>query len=278
VGPYVSKPDRRYGDMIIEVNKALFSEYAESGRGPVYMDCRDISNEDYEYMTHWFQHEGFQSALNHFEEEGIDLRKHAIEWATYGKRGSGGSISQNRRGETSLKGLFVAGDETTRSISPAAAMGWIAGENAATFAKKAESIPLETFRDFIEEKASLLDEIRKRDLGPDWEEVNIALQQIMNDYAGSVRSETLLEAGLRHLRRLRHKAETTMIARNEHELLRAMEVINLMDVGEMIFVAASARKETRGLHVRSDYGYTDPLLDKRLVIKKVEGKPVAEWQ
>jgi succinate dehydrogenase/fumarate reductase flavoprotein subunit len=278
VGPYLTKPDRRYSDMIVEVNKALFSEYAASGRGPVYMDCRGISDEDYEYMMHWFQHEGFDALVNHVEEEGIDLRKNPIEWATYGMRGSSGSIWQNVRGETSMKGLFVAGDETTRSISPAAAFGWIAGEHAAKYAKEVGSPSLERAMVVVKEKEGFLDEIRNRDVGPDWKEVNIALQQIMNDYAGSIRSETLLEAGLNNLRRLKEKAHTTMIARNPHELSRAVEVLNLLDLGELIFITARERKETRALHRRADYPFTNPLLDRLLIVKKVDGKPVAEWR
>ena len=74
-------------------------------------------------MRHWFTHEGFDALTHHLDEKGIDLRQHAIEWATYGMRGSGGSIRQDVRGQTSLEGLYVAGDETSRSISPAAVFG-----------------------------------------------------------------------------------------------------------------------------------------------------------
>lgn len=278
VGPFLTKPDKRYSDMIVEINKALFSEYAESGRGPVYMDCRGISDEDYEYMMHWFQHEGFGALTNHLDEEGIDLRTNAIEWATYGMRGSAGSIWHNVKGETSMKGLFVAGDETTRSISPAATFGWIAGENAARYAKEVDSPSLEKVRVKVEEKESFLDEIRNREVGPDWKEVNIALQQVMSDYAGLIRSATLLDAGLTHLRRLKEKACATIIARNQHELSRALEVLNLLDLGELVFIAARQRKETRGWHVRTDYPYTNPLLDKLLVIKKIDNEPITEWR
>jgi len=130
----------------------------------------------------------------------------------------------------------------------------------------------------IEEKKSFLDDIRNRDVGPDWKEVNIALQQIMNDYAGPIRSETLLEAGLKHLRRLKERTHATMIARNPHELSRAVEVLNLLDLGELIFIAARERKETRALHVRADYPFTNPLLNRLLIVKKVDGKPVVEWR
>ena len=278
VGPYLSRPDARYSDMIIEVNKSLFSEYAQSGRGPVYMDCRGISNKDYDYMMHWFNHEGFTALSDHLSNKGIDLRKHAIEWATYGMRGSGGSIWQNVKGETSVKGLYVAGDETTRSISPAAVYGWIAGKNAAEYAGEADLPNPGKAGKILKKKKSFMDEMRSRESGPDWKEVNIAVQQVMSDYAGAVRSQTMLEAGLAHLGRLKKEAASTMIARNQHELMRALEVLNLIELGELVCVAAMARKETRGWHERKDYPYKDPLMDKSLVVKKMDGKPVTFWR
>lgn len=278
LGPFMSQPDKRYSDMIIEVNKGLFSEYAKSGRGPVYMDCRGITDEDYDYMMTWFDNEGFGAFTDHLKEKGIDLRKHPIEWATYGMRGSCGSIRQDLNGQTSLKGLYVAGDETTRSISAASTFGWIAGKHAAQWAKEVEGATTGRTKEAIKERGSFLEELRRRELGPDWKEVNIALQQIMNDYAGHVRSETMLDAGLTHLGRLKEEARSTMIARNSHESMRALEVLNLIEMGELVCIAALERKETRGQHRRTDYTYTNPLLDKSLIIKNVDGRPVTEWR
>jgi len=278
VGPYLTQPDRRYSDMIIEVNKTLFSEYAKSGRGPVYMDCRGISDEDYDYMMTWFGHEGFTALVNHLQDKGIDLKKHPIEWATYGMRGSAGSVLQNVKAETSLKGLYVAGDDTTRSISTASTFGWIAGENMAAYAKEVDLPSPKQGEELLKEKKGFLDGLRKRESGPDWKEVNITLQQLMSDYAGFVRSETMLEAGVTHVGRLKKEALSTMIAPNQHELMRALEVLNLIELGELVCIAARERRESRGWHERKDYTYTDPLQDKQLVIKKVDGKTAALWR
>jgi succinate dehydrogenase/fumarate reductase flavoprotein subunit len=278
VGPYLTKPDARYSDMIIEVNKALFSEYVQSGRGPVYMDCRGISDEDYDFMMHWMDHEGFNALLDHLKDKNIDLKKHPIEWATYGMRGSAGSIWQSLKAETSLKGLFVAGDEATRSISPAATYGWIAGKTAAEYIKGVDMPGAESAASLLAEKDAFLAELRSREDGPDWKEVNVTLQQLMSDYAGFVRTQTVLEAGLTHLRRFKKEVLDSMIVRNPHEMMRALETLNLIDLGELVCIAAMERKETRGWHERKDYPYKDPLLDKQLVVKKVEGKPVTFWR
>jgi succinate dehydrogenase/fumarate reductase flavoprotein subunit len=259
-----------------EVNKQLFSQYAKSGEGPIYMDCRGISNEDLEYMMHWLKHEGNEALINHLNEEGIDLRCNPVEFMTH-EMFSLGAIRSNAKTETSVKGLYAAGDETLGGISAAATFGWIAGENAAEYAKRAESFNSEKENTKIHEKKRLLDEIRSRRVGPDWREANIALQQVMNDYAGSVRSESLLGAGLSHIRRLKKKVGTAVTAKNQHELVRVLEIINLLDLAELVLVAANERKETRGLHFRTDYPFTDPLLDKLLVVRRENEKAVTKW-
>jgi succinate dehydrogenase/fumarate reductase flavoprotein subunit len=242
------------------------------------MDCTGISEEDYEYMMHWMGHEGNSALVPYFKEEGVDLRKNPVEFATYGMRGSGGRVWHNVRGETSLPGLFAAGDESIGSgIAEAASSGWIAGECAAGYAKEAVA-PDRDADGALNQWKELLTDIPRRTIGPDWKEVNIALQQIMSDYAGAVRSESLLAAGGRHIEKLKKKAHETMVARNQHELVRGLEVLNLLDIGELVFVTARERKETRGLHVRTDYPFTNPLLDRLLVVKKVDGQPTLEWR
>ena len=59
---------------------------------------------------------------------------------------------------------------------------------------------------------------------------------------------------------------------------RALEVLNLIELGELTFLTARERKETRGKHNRVDFPFTNPLLEKLLVVKKVDDKPVMEWR
>ena len=278
IGPYITKPDRRYGDMTAEVSSVILEDYMKSGRGPVYMDCRGLTDEDYKYMMHWLVHEGSVAVINYMKEEGIDIRRNPIEFGTYPIIPEG-KIWINEKAETSIDGLYAAGDESMGGIGPAATYGWIAGENAAKYARGKPPFEIEKARMEIEARKSLVHEIRSRKVGPDWKEANIALQQIMHDYAGNIRSEDLLQAGLNHLRRLRKKVNATMMARNQWELTRCLETLNLLDLGELVFIAADERKETRGLHKRSDYPLTNPMLEnKALFIKRVDGKPVAEWR
>lgn len=123
----------------------------------------------------------------------------------------------------------------------------------------------------------MIQNLSTREDGPDWKEVNIALQQLMQDYAGMVRSETMLTAGLSYLRRMRKKVDQTLIARNRWELTRCLETLNLMDLGELVLISANDRKESRALHHRTDYPLADPVMDgKEIVIRRENGKTVVE--
>jgi succinate dehydrogenase/fumarate reductase flavoprotein subunit len=279
VGPFVDKPDNKYGDPVVDIYQDIFVDYKKSGRGPVYMDCDGLSDEELEYMLHWLRNEGNTSLLDYLEEEGIDIRKKPIEFWTYEyELFPRGGIYYNERAETSIEGLYAAGDEFFGGISGAAVFGWIAGENAAADAKAYDDRTSNDVGGQLEENESLLVELRNRKGGPDWRETNIALQQIMWDYAGLVRSETLLEAGRQALLRLKEKANRSMMARNPHELMRCLEVLNMIEVGELTFLAARERKETRGKHIRVDYPFTNPLLEKLLVVKRTEKGPLLEWR
>ena len=277
VGPFVTEPDRRYGDAAADVWETLFDDYAKQGKGPVSMDCSGISDNDFDYMMHWMKNEGNASLLDHLAEEGMDIRRHPVEFMTYEMMFSGG-ILYKETGETSVKGLYAAGDEFFGAISCAAVFGWIAGEHAANAAGSEAPPRSAQLNESMKEKSALFTDIRNRESGAGWQEVNVALQQIMADYAGAPRSDTLLTAGLSHLRRLKQKAPSLLMARNPHELMHCIEVLNLIDLGELLLIAAAERKETRDRHVRSDYPFTNPLLDKWLIIKSSGGKPLTEWR
>jgi succinate dehydrogenase/fumarate reductase flavoprotein subunit len=179
--------------------------------------------------------------------------------------------------------LFAAGDPVGNfraDCAGAATFGWIAGKNAADRAKTIKGFKNIGKNPLVEETTDSYARMLERESGPDWKEANLALQQIMNDYAGvEVRSETLLTAGLTYLRNLKEKVRATLIADNAHTLMRSLEVQDLLDCGETVFLSALERKETRAQHRRPDFPFTNPLLqDKFLTIRKEKGKAVTAWR
>lgn len=282
VGPFVTKPDNKYGDPVVDVYQDIFMDYKKSGRGPVYMDCDGLSDEELEYMLYWLRNEGNAGFLDYLEKEGIDIRKNPIEFRSYDQElFPRGGVLYDEESSTSLEGLFAAGDEFFGGISCAAVFGWIAGENTAANAKAMDIRDLDGSKGCIEENKALFEEMRSRPVGSKsahWKEANIALQQIMTDFAGSVRSETLLNTGALALKRLKKKTRESMGASNSHELTRAVETLNLIDLGELVIATAGERKETRGKHIRSDYPFTNPMLAKLLIVKKANGNTITEWR
>jgi succinate dehydrogenase/fumarate reductase flavoprotein subunit len=284
VGPFVTRPTRELGDITADVWNSVFTDMFKSGKGPVYMDCTETAADDIEYMMWSLIHEGNTAMLDYMKKEGIDVRKHRVEFRQYepfliGSRG----IEINEKGETSVPGLYAAGDDVGNfraDLSGAATYGWIAGRNAAERAKKRKGFEKAEQADLVEERASLYAAFLEREDGAGWKEANLALQQIMQDYVGvEVRSETLMKAGRKYLGDLRKKTLESLTVRNAHELMRALETLDLMECGEVIFHTALERKETRGMHRRSDFPFTNPLLqDKFLSIRRDKGKVVTEWR
>jgi succinate dehydrogenase/fumarate reductase flavoprotein subunit len=78
---------------------------------------------------------------------------------------------------------------------------------------------------------------------------------------------------------MKEKAYREIMAKNQHELMHCLEVLNAFDVGESIFVSALERKETRDDYIRSDYPFVNPQYNNKMVIcKKVNGEAVTEWR
>lgn len=283
VGPFLDKPSRELGDITADVWPSVFTEMNKSGRGPVFMDCSQTSAGDLEYMLWGLKNEGNTAMLEYMSKEGIDLKKHMIEFTQYeiNLRGRGG-VEIDEGAETNIKGLFAAGDEVGNfngAIGGATTFGWMAGKNAAERAAKTNSFEKAEESSIVSDRRRLYSEIMIRETGPGWKEANFAVQQIMNDYAGTeVRSATLLNAGLKYLRDVKKKVYATIKAEDSHSLMRCIETQELIDIGEVIFLTALERKETRGMHKRSDYTFTNPLTDKFITIRQVDGKPVIEWR
>ena len=190
-----------------------------------------------------------------------------------------GGVHYNKKGETSLKGLYAAGDEIFGGISNAAIIGRIAGESAANYANAVKLSDGEKINPIIKEVTELGEGIRNRVVGGDWKEFNFALQETMDDYCGYIRYEALLKAGLNHIKRIKQKALSTMAAKDQWQLTRCLETLNLLDLCEIMFISALERRESRGRHFRPDYPFTNAALDRSLLtIKKVNDTLTAGWR
>jgi succinate dehydrogenase/fumarate reductase flavoprotein subunit len=61
--------------------------------------------------------------------------------------------------------------------------------------------------------------------------------------------------------------------------MRVLEVLNLLDIGEVILLAVNERKESRDKYFRLDFPFQNPLLDGKILICKMKrNKPIFEWR
>ena len=286
LGPFVTKPDIMYGDMTSDIWHSSFTDVIHNGSGPSYLDFTGLSEEGHAYMRNGLVSEGLTSQLDYMDRKGIDPRKHAIEFQQYEPHIFSRGFDIEVTGATSVPGLYAAGDTIgyfRGGIAGAAVFGSSCGVSAVEWATGHEheqfSVDDAPVRRCVEICSSFMD----RESGADWKEANLALQQIMSGYAPAapyhVRSETLLNAGLKYLGDLRRTMLDEVRTPCSHTLMRAMETLDLMDVGEIIMHGALERKESRALHQRSDYPFTNPLLaDKFLQIWREDGRIHTEWR
>ena len=283
LGPFINKANRWVGDITADVWNSVFSDVMKSGEGPAYMDCTATDQEDIDYMMWGLKEEGNTALINEMAKENVDLRKHRLEFMQYQPFliGRGPEIDLN--GETSIPGLYAAGDAVGNfraDIAGAATFGHIAGEHAARNAGVRGALQPAEDTELVAERARQFGAFLERRDGAQWKETNYMVQQLMRDYANAeVRSETLLSAGLKYLHDLRRHTLESVACANAHELMRTTEVMELMDCAEVIFVAALARQETRGTHRRSDFRFTNPLLaDKYLSVWREDGRPKVRFR
>ncbi len=264
----------------VESNLAFFREMKE-GLEPIYMDCTADTPAEIEYIRWALHNEGNTIFLRYLDQEGIDLGKHPIEFTVYEPKLSAGNsgIRVNTRCETSIPGLYAAGDVlggVKRSVMPGAlTLGYIAGEQAAERSRTRKHM----VKDLAKEKEvlarqELIGELTGRKSGATWQEAMLALQNIMDHSCGMIRSETLLQAGLGHISRLRQRMLAEIYVKNTHDLYRTLEIFNLADIGEAMMWSALTRKESRfvpGYHFRADYPEQDDVNWRKLLAVKRDG-------
>ena len=284
LGPFVTTPTKELGDITGDVWKSAFGELMRNGRGPAYIDCSQLSPEDAAYMRWGMKVEGLTGMLDYMDAKGLDPARHAFEFMQYEPMLFCRGLEIDENGQSTLSGLYAAGDVVGNfraGIAGAAVYGWICGESAA------HSLPADGVRPdmaahpAVAEKLTLCREMLARRDSAHWTEANMALNQIMSDYAPApgVRSGSLFRAGMKYLDDIRRATLAEMGASCSHSLMRAHEVLDLMDTGAALLFAADQRKETRGPHVRSDYTFTNPLLNNHfLTVWLEEGTPKAEWR
>lgn len=206
---------------------------------------------------------------------------------TFGEQGVCGGMLVDWDLMSNLPGLFGAGDLLFggQDHSHAAATGRYAGARAALYARRSGTG--EISREQIErEKQRVYAPLACSADGPDWKELNAAVARVMQNYCAEPKNAGLLSLARTWLEDLEVNEATRVGAGNPHQLMRVLEVQDIVTCARMIVAACEARKaSSTHLHFkRLDYPEMDsPDWHKWLVIRKagddvaVSDRPIAFW-
>lgn len=246
------------GQMMLEFYKEL-----EGGNGPVFLKLDHLAEETISEIETILHSNERPSRGDFHAGRGNDYRNKPIEMHIseigFCSGHSASGVYVNERGETTVPGLYGAGDMASvphNYMLGAFVYGKICGENAAEFSASRATPELDW--EFIEaEKKRLLAPLERTDGIPP-NQMEYKIRRIVNDYLQPPKITRKMEIGQQRLQEIRNDL-SQLYARDAHELLRAIEVQHILDCADMAAFSSLYRKESRwGLyHYRVDYPETD---------------------
>ena len=242
---------------------AVINEYL-LGNGPIYADCRHLPEDVLDHMEATLQIDRYtmpafyeQKELN-FRTEPVEVSVSELSVRRSGVYFRGSGLAVDTDGQTSIGGLFAAGDCATVSggIAGASVLGHIAGEGVATFLKNRDKtqpeINMAAANDLREQAMAHLAVEHEREIS--WKQFEDNTRRTVTDYVGVRRNEKGLKLALDTLQALA-KREPDLKADDLHGLMRVHESTSIRLNAELMAASALERKETRtgSAHRRLDY-------------------------
>src|SRR5213593_2115234 len=270
------KDARRPPDLLTRdhVARCIMREIKEgrgSPHGGVFLDISWIK----ERLPHAAEHikKKLPSMYNQFKQlADIDITKEPMEVGPTTHYVMGGVRVDGDTQMSTVPGLFAAGECAAginganrlggNSLSDILVFGKRAGEFAAKFAKSGKSGTIDAQQ--LEEAARRANEPFDRGTGGENAyQVQYALQDMMQDLVGIVRTEPEMQRALDGLDALRTRERRVGVGGHREYnpgWHAALDLHSLLTVSEAITRSAIERRESRGGHFREDYPDKDPAL------------------
>lgn len=236
-----------------------FFQELEGGNGPVFLKLTHLAEETIQNIETILHSNERPSRGQFHQNRGTDYRENMVEMHIseigFCSGHSASGVWVNERAETSVKGLYSAGDMAAvphNYMLGAFTYGWFAGVNAADYVAERE-FSLANTEQVEREKVRVYAPLQRTEGLPP-AQVEYKLRRFVNDYLQPPKVTKKMEIGLQRFDAIAVDIEQ-MKANNPHELMRAMEVSFIRDCAEMAARASLFRTESRwGLyHYRVDY-------------------------
>jgi len=220
-----------------------------SGNGPVFLKLDHLAEETIQEIETILHSNERPSRGRFHEKRGNDYRKQMVEMHIseigFCSGHSASGIHINARGETSVKGLYAAGDCASvphNYMLGAFVYGKLCGENAAAYCAEVGQATPDAEAEAAERERILAPLSRSGGLTP--YQIEYKTRRLVNDYLQPPKITSKYEIGLRRFAEIREDTES-MSASNAHELMRAMEAHSILDCAEMAAHASMFRTESR---------------------------------
>ena len=267
-GPYLN----RHGDVVEDdVSAYRGKSYShqfvqkivlemEKGNGPIFVDRRDIPKKESAIKVRsWTLRRKLIDKLD------IDPHDHRIEIIIGSHFGMGG-IKVNEKTETSLPGLFAAGEVMGGvhgglrlagcSFTQMIVFGLLAGRHASLHALSQRAFNDLSKDDVDNEKERVFGFLEKKRDALSLAEIKGELQGIMADHVFVLRDRDGLEKAVADLGNLRQQIPRIAVPgfrRFNLEWARSIEFELMAQIAEVVAQSALVREESRGFHFRRDF-------------------------
>jgi len=190
----------------------------------------------------------------------------------------GGILRENVDSETGVKNLFAAGNAASGGSSVGFTWSCLIADHVTELVKGKEHAKIdgEQLKQIEETRFGTFAPLgRKADYLVDPLELEDYVKHINHQYVGVHKYTAKMQRGLELLKRTKEGAVPLLTASNPHELMRAIEVQQILEISQMHIQSSIIRDESRivPVHYRAEYPDLDPKWNNMIVtVQKVAGE------
>lgn len=228
------------------VARAIDMTLKQTGDAHVWLDLSPIPVHDLRTR--------FPNIVAHCEGQGIDVARAPLPVVPAAHYACGGVVT-NAHGQTSVAGLFAAGEVSCTGVHGANRLASNSLLEAVVYSHRAAAQLASEIAHARPLYEPAVEPPRTSAIDEGWGDVRRGLREIMWENAGIVRSDARLAFAADRIRELQTEVERRYAERGVSP--EAIETRNLVDTAALVVHSALTRKESRGLHYNIDYPFRD---------------------